>query len=125
MSLQFVGMKDGHPKVFTPEELGAWICGKVNRYIEPQNAKKCAEYVLAHKEGSDGDIGQKLDGEHSIFHISHGKKNGDDGCTCFFASREGKHAVIVGIGWHKTDTSYRLDYKHGSWNQAGKNIVQL
>jgi hypothetical protein len=44
---------------------------------------------------------------------------------CFFASREGKHAVIVGIGWHKTDTSYRLDYKHGSWNQAGKNLVQL
>jgi hypothetical protein len=60
--------------------------------------------VLAHKEGSGGGIGQKLDGEHSIFH------------TCCFASREGKHAVIVGIRWHKTDTSYRLDYKHGSWN---------
>ena len=29
--------------------------------------------MLAHKEGTGGGVGQKLDGEHSIFHISHGK----------------------------------------------------
>jgi hypothetical protein len=124
MALEFVGMMNGRPKVFTSEELGAWITNKVKRYIELKNAKKCAEYMLAHK-GSGGGIGQKLEGKHSIFHISHGERDGDDGCSCFFTTREGKHLVIVGIGWHKTDTSYRLDYKNGDWNRAGKKIVQL
>lgn len=124
MPLEFVGMMGGKPKVFTPEELGDWICGKCDRAIELQNAKKCAEYLLAHS-GAGGGIRQKLDNQYSIFHISHGQRNKASGCTCFFATREGKHLVIVGIGWHKTDTSYDLDYKNGDWNQAGKMLVTL
>ena len=61
MPLEFVGMIGGKPKVFSPEELGEWICGKSNRVIELKNAKKCAEYMLAHS-GAGGGIGQKLEG---------------------------------------------------------------
>ena len=124
MALEFVGMKGNKATVFTPEELGQWLVDKAQNRPSLQNAKKCAEYVLAH-DGKGGGIGQSLDGTHSIFHISHGKRNGNDGCTVFFASREGKHAVICGVGWHRTDTSYDLDYKSGTWNMAGKHLVQL
>jgi len=120
-------MKDNKPKLFSPEELGKWVVDKSRRYIEPKNATKCAEYVLAHS-GKGGGIGKDLDDGSSIFHISHGKRNGDDGCTLFFASRDGgKYASIVGIGWHykSQDDEYKLDFKRGSWNAAGKNIVKL
>ncbi len=124
--MDFVGMKDGKATVFTPEELGAWICDKSTRGISLQNAKKCAEYACVHK-GAGGGIKQKLDGTHSIFHISHGKRNSADGCTLFFSSRTvpAKHMVVVGIGWHRSDTEYDLDYKAGTWNVADRTLVKL
>ena len=125
MALEFVGMKGNSAHVFKPDELGGWIVGKARRYIEPKNAQKCAEYMQGHSGRGGGGTKHKLDGQYTVFHISRGRKNKDDGCTCFFTTRDWKHLVIVGIGWHKTDTSYRLDYKRGSWNSEGKMLVPL
>lgn len=130
MPLEFVGMMDNKPKVFSPEELGDWIAGKVKRNINIKNARDCAAYILQHS-GIGGGIGQTLSTGESIFHISHGDKNKrDQGCSVFFVGRNNKHAVIVGIGQHwaaeKNKTNvYKLDWKRGSWNMVNGDIVKL
>lgn len=131
MPLEFVGMKDNKAKVFTIDELGDWIYGKVRRGMDRNNAKLCAAYIMQHS-GTGGGTGHSLGPKgESIFHISHGnKQKKNEGCTVFFVGRNNKHAVIVGIGQHwsgakNKDNVYRLDWKRGDWNAADGYKVTL
>ncbi|WLE95767.1 MAG: hypothetical protein QTN59_13905 [Candidatus Electrothrix communis] len=89
-----------------------------------QNISRCVQYMLSHDPKSGGGIGQ-YNGD-SVFHISHGKKDGNDGVSIFFihVPPENIHedVKIIGIGQHTSGTTYKLDWGVGTPWVKGANI---
>jgi hypothetical protein len=105
--------------VLTHTELTDLIYKRSNGRADRTNCGKCATHIEDMTEMSDqGGITTKYAGR-SVFHISNGKRGGDDGCTTFFTlsseGGDGLTAGIVAVGWHAPgkDTVYVLDWGKG------------
>ena len=100
------------PKIFEPPwtetEMRTWIGTVTKRAIDDKNINACVAYVKVHTHTSGGGTKLKHDGR-TVFHISHGQRGSDTGCTLFF-TKDGDRVQIVAIGQHSGD-EYPLDWK--------------
>ena len=139
------------PKVMTPEDLGAKI-HRLSGRATVKDSNKCAQYILAATLSTElnasgmpqqapangsvdgyytgGGTGHTRHG-HSVFHISHGRRGGFDGCSAFFTLKlrpNGLFANLVGVGWHHNgkDDEYKLDWcRSGMPGWAAGSVVKL
>ncbi|WP_299490081.1 hypothetical protein [uncultured Shewanella sp.] len=113
------------------DRLTQWLQNKAWANADEQHVRHCAQYILAHNGTTTGGGTAYQVGGKTVFHISHGIRDRDDGCTVFFVCNRVKAnnnddkgiAYIVGVGHHTGPTSYRLDWGcgQGAFN-TGANI---
>jgi len=106
---------------FSHGQLIAWVEGKIERgsgrRVQRGNISQCCNYVMDHAGAGGG--GTRLTWKGNVvYHISHGQRNSNSGCTLFFAHMGGGNGVIVAIGWHRGETSYDLDWCKSGWHHG-------
>jgi hypothetical protein len=121
--LQFHGaLPGGGFGQLNANQLRDWILNKSNRQMNPANVLQCANYFLGHDGKKDGGFGNYTFNRNQVFHISHGQRGSDQGCTLFFANSGGNVGVIVAIGYHfdngcpKAKPRYQLDWVKDNWH---------
>lgn len=97
-------------------ELTDLLVRKSGNRAERRNCGVCATHIQnMTTTAGQGGITTKFGGR-TVFHISSGRRGGDDGCSVFFTLSADSGPVltagIVGVGWHNgaSDTTYRLDW---------------
>jgi len=113
--------------------VNAYIHRKSNERANEGSCGVCATHIQNMEfTAGQGGITKQYAGR-TVFHISSGRRGGDDGCSVFFTLSEqsktakGLHigapeparffvAGIVAVGWHagETDTIYQLDWGKGA-----------
>jgi hypothetical protein len=118
---QIFGEKSsGKQGVLDHRELTALIHKKSGGRANERNCGVCATHIQdMTSTAGQGGITTKFAGR-TVFHISSGKRGGDDGCSVFFTlstdSGADLTAGIVGVGWHAagSDHVYLLDWGKGA-----------
>lgn len=113
----------------TEDQLVDWVASKLPAADKP-NIRHCVQYFMTHNgKTSGGGTGYAINGR-TVFHISHGRMDRDDGCTLFFTVYPGVNTtapnvnhrgLIVAIGQHSGNASYRIRWHDTSWTH-GVNI---
>ena len=65
--------------------------------------------------------GKATTGHAGVLHASAGKKDAKGGCTLFFTRDEDGNTDIVGVGQHKTSSSYTIYAGRGTFG----NVLNL
>jgi hypothetical protein len=101
------------------DELTDLLLRKSNKRAERKDCGACATHIenMSTTAGQGG-ITTQYAGK-SVFHISSGKRGGNDGCSAFFTlSADSGPALVAGIvavGWHAgRDEIYLLDWGKGA-----------
>lgn len=114
---------------------GANISGHVARQNQAEgNIRECADVIGNHNGTTSGGGTQYKfrNPNNTIFHISHGHRENDDGCSVFFApfERPGGAAdrtvkgTILAIGRHRSSNGdiYDFAWKNPYWTYAETSI---
>lgn len=118
MAIIFGAKDSGKSGILSHDEFTQLLHRKSNKRADLGNCGECATHIenMSSTAGQGGT--STTYAGRNVFHISHGKRDGDDGCSVFFtlSSDSGDCLVagIVGVGWHaNSDTIYRLDWGKG------------
>lgn len=119
MAIIFGEKANGRSGELDHDELTAMILRKSGGRANERNCGVCATHIedMTSTAGQGGVTTQYAG--RSVFHISSGKRNGNDGCSVFFTLSPGGGDVLVAglvaVGWHaNADTVYLLDWGKGA-----------
>lgn len=120
MAIIFGTKANGRSGQLDHDEFTALILQKSGNRAAEKSCGVCATHIEnMNSTAGQGGITTKFAGR-TVFHISSGKRGGDDGCSVFFTlsadSGEVLVAGIVAVGWHAGDSDhiYKLDWGKGA-----------
>lgn len=136
---------DGKPHmvVFSEDEIKTWIADKIGLNKGQRNAlggkigSVISDFLNGRGKATSGPAKHKAEGEteawnkshtstyrgREIYHASAGSGRGGSSITIFYVQGNGNDGKIIGIGEHKTSTSYTILWHAKDWHVG--NVVKL